>query len=421
MTALRSAARPAKDPHDDREDGPRRAGPVRAADAGCHDLPPSARLARLPARRARHRAHRGARVVPRQDVRRPLVLHPVGFDGGHAPHQRPDPRRRDHAALRRLRARRHRRLPDPGGWLPPSTEPARPPIVEGVDWLLSLVGLSAPDSDDHLVKRIIGLPGDHVVCCNALGQITVNDVPIDETAYVKLPDGRVRASRPTRSTSSFPTSSLWVLGDNRYRSKDSRYNTDQPGDGLRADRQRRRPRVRRSRGRSTGSACSTSTTTCSPASPTRSRRTPRRDRRRAAPDARATTPAGASDRDRVRRGRARRTGRPGRRRRGRDRRARAPASGSRRDSATRSSCPSRERAEVAARAASWVSASAVGWASSRRDRRDRHHAGARARHDPRARRSPRARRRARGRDRAPRRQLRLHHSRRRARAAGAAR
>src|SRR6187402_2188261 len=44
---------------------------------------------------------------------------------------------------------------DPGGWLPPTTEPARPPVVEGLDWLLSIVGLSAPDSDDHLVKRII--------------------------------------------------------------------------------------------------------------------------------------------------------------------------------------------------------------------------------------------------------------------------
>ena len=83
---------------------------------------------------------------------------------------------------------------DPGGWLPPSTQPARPPIIEGIDWVLSVVGLSAPDSDDHLVKRIIGLPGDHVVCCNALGQITINDVPIDETDYVKLPAGESAVS-----------------------------------------------------------------------------------------------------------------------------------------------------------------------------------------------------------------------------------
>ena len=120
---------------------------------------------------------------------------------------------------------------DPGGWLPPSTEPARPPVVEAIDWVLALVGLSAPDSDDHLVKRIIGVPGDHVVCCNAIGQITVNGVPIDETDYIKVPTGESAASGDPFDIV-VPEESLWVLGDNRYRSKDSRYNVDQPGKGF---------------------------------------------------------------------------------------------------------------------------------------------------------------------------------------------
>jgi signal peptidase I len=120
---------------------------------------------------------------------------------------------------------------DPGGWLPPSTAPARPPVVEGVEWVLSLVGLAAPDSDDHLVKRIVGLPGDRVVCCNAIGQVTVNGVPVDESQYLKLPSGETAASGDPFDVT-VPDNSLWVLGDNRYRSKDSRYNTDQPGDGF---------------------------------------------------------------------------------------------------------------------------------------------------------------------------------------------
>src|SRR6478609_11809977 len=69
---------------------------------------------------------------------------------------------------------------DPGGWLPARVEVDQPPLVAAVDWFLAFVGLAAPDSNDHLVKRVIGLPGDHVVCCNALGQMSVNGVPLDE-------------------------------------------------------------------------------------------------------------------------------------------------------------------------------------------------------------------------------------------------
>lgn len=120
---------------------------------------------------------------------------------------------------------------DPGGWLPPSAPDTRPAVVVGIDWLLSLVGLSAPDSDDHLIKRIIGLPGDHVACCNALGQITVNGTPIDEKSYIALPPGESAASGDPFDVT-VPAGSLWVLGDNRYFSKDSRYNQDQPGKGF---------------------------------------------------------------------------------------------------------------------------------------------------------------------------------------------
>ncbi len=120
---------------------------------------------------------------------------------------------------------------DPGGWLPAQVDVEQSPIVEGVEWALSLVGLSAPDSDEHLIKRIVGLPGDRVVCCNAMGQVTVNGVPIDETPYLSLVDGQ-SAPTPMPYDVTVPADSLWVLGDNRDNSRDSRYHADQPSRGF---------------------------------------------------------------------------------------------------------------------------------------------------------------------------------------------
>jgi signal peptidase I len=119
---------------------------------------------------------------------------------------------------------------DPGGWLPPQAPIEQNPIVAALDWTMSVVGLSAPDSNDHLIKRIIGLPGDHVVCCNALGQMSVNDVPLQEP-YILLPEGQTSASKDAFDVV-VPKDSLWVMGDNRYDSLDSRYHPDTPGKGF---------------------------------------------------------------------------------------------------------------------------------------------------------------------------------------------
>ncbi|MAT17268.1 MAG: signal peptidase I [Leifsonia sp.] len=119
---------------------------------------------------------------------------------------------------------------DPGGWLVPQPTVEQEPLAAAFDWVLSFVGLTAPDSNDHLIKRVIGLPGDVVTCCDEYGRLSINGVPIDEP-YVLLPDGVTKVSRDD-FTVTVPEDSLWVMGDNRYESADSRYNRDKPGNGF---------------------------------------------------------------------------------------------------------------------------------------------------------------------------------------------
>jgi signal peptidase I len=120
---------------------------------------------------------------------------------------------------------------DPGGWLegdvvnPPST-----PVVAASEWLLGLVGLSSQDANDHLIKRVIGMPGDHVECCNALGQTSVNGVPLVEKYVRTIPGDESNEDTPFNVV--VPKDTIWVEGDNRGESCDSRCRQNTPSKGF---------------------------------------------------------------------------------------------------------------------------------------------------------------------------------------------
>ena len=113
---------------------------------------------------------------------------------------------------------------DPGGWLDPRVEaPRQRGFGARVNEALTWVGLLPEDEGNHLIKRVVGLPGDRVVCCSADGRITVNGTPVDEPY---LHPGDTPSDIPFDVT--VPAGRVWVMGDHRSDSRDSRY---QEGDG----------------------------------------------------------------------------------------------------------------------------------------------------------------------------------------------
>jgi signal peptidase I len=115
---------------------------------------------------------------------------------------------------------------DPGGWL--SADEERTP-TNPVTKVLEAVGLYP--SGGHLVKRVIGVGGDRVKCCDVEGRVTVNGKALDESAY--LPKGTLPSEEPFDVR--VPEGHLWVMGDNRGDSYDSRGHLGDPGGGFVAD------------------------------------------------------------------------------------------------------------------------------------------------------------------------------------------
>ena len=116
---------------------------------------------------------------------------------------------------------------DPDNWLPAADMETAPFVIAKAKAALVAVGVLPNPAKQYLVKRVVGVEGDRVICCTTTGKITVNgqemiepyifagNVPSDMNFDVTVPKGK-----------------LWVMGDHRSASADSRFHQDDINKGF---------------------------------------------------------------------------------------------------------------------------------------------------------------------------------------------
>ena len=112
---------------------------------------------------------------------------------------------------------------DTKGWLVPMAEKEAGPFTWVQDGL-TFIGLLPDNSQQHLVKRVVGLPGDRVACCDAGGSLTVNGTALQEP-YINPAE----VPQISEFDVVVPEGKVWVMGDNRNHSADSRAHMDSNG------------------------------------------------------------------------------------------------------------------------------------------------------------------------------------------------
>ena len=116
---------------------------------------------------------------------------------------------------------------DPANWLGQAPgETGSKPVVALKNALVT-VGVLPDPAKQYLIKRVIGVGGDTVVCCDTKGRLTVDGVSVNEP-YI------FSGNKPSDSTFkvTVPKGFIWVMGDHRGASADSRFHTDDIHHGM---------------------------------------------------------------------------------------------------------------------------------------------------------------------------------------------
>lgn len=116
---------------------------------------------------------------------------------------------------------------DPAGWLGTPSESDDSKIIQTIKSGLVTVGVLPDPAKQYLIKRVIGVGGDTVTCCDKKGYLTVNGVSVSEP-YIFTGD----KPSDTDFKVTVPKGFVWVMGDHRGASADSRFHTDDIHKGM---------------------------------------------------------------------------------------------------------------------------------------------------------------------------------------------